>query len=178
MQRPISSTGSAVIDVTDTSPLLIRTRSFANYCRDDDDPEFSTQGAAAKGKQPRSRLLDEILDRTGYGLFHVLLILVAGWALASDSVEVQCISFVAPVLEAANYTSGLKPTKLEIGMLDSVIFLGMLVGGYFWGVWSDLIGRRTCLITSLSVNGLFGFASSLSPNFPVFLALRFGSGVG
>lgn len=42
--------------------------------------------------------LDEALDSTGVGFFHLLLILVAGWALASDSVEVQCISFVTPQL--------------------------------------------------------------------------------
>lgn len=170
MQRTVStasssSTSSNVIDLTETSHLLIRTRCFANGGKEGEE-----------APQPRSKLLDEILDRTGYGLFHVILILVAGWALASDSVEVQCVSFVAPVLEANS--SDLHPTNLEVGMLDSVIFLGMLVGGYVWGVWSDMVGRRTCLITSLSVNGLFGFASSLSPNFPIFLVLRFGSGIG
>ena len=43
--------------------------------------------------------LDEALDRVGVGVFHVILVLVAGWALASDSVEVQCISFVTPQID-------------------------------------------------------------------------------
>ncbi len=42
--------------------------------------------------------LDEALESVGVGFFHFLLIFVAGWALASDSVEVQCISFVTPQL--------------------------------------------------------------------------------
>ncbi len=32
---------------------------------------------------------DAALDSTGVGFFHFILVLVAGWALASDSVEVQ-----------------------------------------------------------------------------------------
>ena len=70
-----------------------------------------------------------------------------------------------------------KPQEEE-GVLDAIIFLGMMFGGYLWGSLSDVVGRRSCLITSLTVNGLFGFASALSPNYPLFLFFRFGSGVG
>lgn len=63
-------------------------------------------------------------------------------------------------------------------MLDAIVFLGMMVGGYFWGSWSDVVGRKSCLITSLIFNGVFGFASSLSPSYAVFLFFRFLSGVG
>ena len=52
------------------------------------------------------------------------------------------------------------------------------MGGYFWGSLSDVIGRRSCLITSLTVNAVFGFASSLSPHYVAFLVFRFMSGVG
>lgn len=44
---------------------------------------------------------EDALDSPGFGLFHVLLIFAAGWALASDSVEVQCISFVTPQLPSS-----------------------------------------------------------------------------
>ena len=54
----------------------------------------------------------------------------------------------------------------------------MMVGGYLWGSLSDLIGRRSCLITSLTFNGVFGLASAFSPSYPVFLLFRFLSGVG
>ena len=70
------------------------------------------------------------------------------------------------------------PTQVEEGILDGVIFAGMMVGGYFWGSISDIVGRRSCLITSLTVNGIFGFASSLSPHYIAFLFFRFMSGVG
>ena len=62
--------------------------------------------------------------------------------------------------------------KTKEGVLDSIIFLGMMVGGYLWGSLSDQVGRRSCLITSLTVNGVFGLASAFSPNYPVFLVFR------
>lgn len=47
-----------------------------------------------------------------------------------------------------------------------------------WGGLADVIGRKTCLLLSLTVNGIFGLASGLSPNFATFMLFRFGSGVG
>ena len=217
----------------------------------------------------RGSNIDEALDKVGIGLFHVILILVTGWALASDSVEILCIGFVSPQLTDihANPDLALKPssvhththththttpththththtvdthtphthtipthttphthththythsththththtlhthtthththsthtphthththtththTQVEEGVLDGVIFAGMMVGGYVWGSISDIVGRRSCLITSLIFNGVFGFASSLSPHYIAFLFFRFMSGVG
>lgn len=140
-------------------------------------------GAGGKREKRASGAIhsfEDALDSPGVGFFHVLLVLVAGWALASDSVEVQCISFVTPRLgdNLSNPDTDLSPSDFEKGLLDSMIFVGMMVGGYFWGSWSDVVGRRSCLITSLTFNGIFGFASSLSPNYYVFLFFRFMSGVG
>ena len=53
---------------------------------------------------------EEALEGVGVGVFHVILLFVAGWALASDSVEVQCISFVTPQLDTSD--SQLHPTKV------------------------------------------------------------------
>lgn len=130
-----------------------------------------------EGSVTESPRFDDAVESVGVGLFHVLLILVAGWALASDSVEVQCISFVTPELDGKD-DHDLNPSSVQKGALDAVIFLGMMVGGYFWGSWSDVAGRRSCLITSLTFNGAFGLASAFSPNYPWFLAFRFLSGVG
>ena len=62
----------------------------------------------------RPETFDEALESTGIGLFHCLLVLVAGWALASDSVEVQCISFVTPLLDDTdrNPDKRLAPNKV------------------------------------------------------------------
>ena len=118
---------------------------------------------------------EEVLKVVGFGLGHILLLLGTGVALSSDAVEVLSISFALPIIR--------KPSELDIenwqnGLLSSVIFIGMLIGGYAWGGIADISGRRLTLITSLTVNGLFGALSAFSPDFYVLLLLRFLSGVG
>lgn len=58
--------------------------------------------------------IEEALDNIGLGFFHFVLILVCGWALASDSVEVLCISFVSPQLKdvSTNPDIALKPNSV------------------------------------------------------------------
>ena len=115
------------------------------------------------------------LKHLGFGLFHVFLILVNGIALSSDAVEVLSISFVLPVLNRPE-EFGISDT--EESVLSSVIFLGMLFGSYFWGSLADIVGRRTTLMFSLALSGLFGFVSAFAPTFVVFVLLRFCSGFG
>ena len=115
------------------------------------------------------------LKYLGFGLFHCFLLLVNGIALSSDAVEVLSISFVLPILY--------KPEEFgisdaESAVLSSIIFLGMLFGSYFWGSLADIAGRRTTLLFSLALSGLFGLASAFAPTFWVFILLRFCSGFG
>ena len=117
--------------------------------------------------------IDKALDSAGYGMFHILLTIVCGMALASDSIETLWISFSIPVAEGE-----LGLSDIDKSSLDSVIFVGMMIGGLFWGSWADAIGRRTCLVHSLLVNGVSGFISSLMPNFGSFLFFRLLSGIG
>ena len=63
---------------------------------------------ARKGKY---RSFDEALEGVGVGAFHLVLVLVSGWAIASDSVEIQCISFVTPKLDRSNSNSSTGVTQ-------------------------------------------------------------------
>ena len=118
---------------------------------------------------------EEVLKVLGFGFAHVLLLLGSGVALSSDAVEVLSISFALPIIRGPD---GFNMANWQNGLLSSVIFLGMLIGGYGWGGIADITGRRLTLMTSLSVNGIFGALSAFSPNFYVLLLLRFLSGVG
>lgn len=85
-------------NASESSPLLSKTG--------------STESLPMSASQPET--FDAALEMTGVGFFHCLLVLVAGWALASDSVEVQCISFVTPLLDnkMANPDTALAPNKV------------------------------------------------------------------
>ncbi|CAN9498915.1 unnamed protein product [Ophioblennius macclurei] len=132
----------------------------------------STSGDAG-GTAPRTLTYEEAVEVAGFGLFHWLLLLVCGWANASDAVEILCVSFLLPTARC-----DLQLSSSDMGLLTASIFLGMMVGGYMWGYLADRRGRRNVLVLSLTVNGLFGGLSCLPPWFWLFLLLRFISGVG
>ncbi|XP_072528481.1 synaptic vesicle glycoprotein 2B isoform X2 [Salminus brasiliensis] len=116
---------------------------------------------------------EEAVEEAGFGLFHGLLLLVCGWANASDAVEILCVSFLLPTARC-----DLQLSSADMGLLTASIFLGMMLGGYMWGYLADQRGRQRVLVISLAVNGTFGAVASLAPSFWLFLLLRFFSGVG
>ncbi|XP_061077207.1 synaptic vesicle glycoprotein 2C [Conger conger] len=116
---------------------------------------------------------EEAVEAAGFGFFHGLLLVVCGWANASDAVEILCVSFLLPTARC-----DLKLSSTDMGLLTASIFLGMMVGGYMWGYLADQRGRKNVLVISLTVNGVFGGLASLAPWFWLFLLLRFISGVG
>lgn len=69
-------------------------------------------------------------------------------------------------------------TAAQLGVLVSVVFAGMSIGGPLWGCISDGWGRRTSFIMSLACTTVFGFASAAAGSFAQLLACRFFVGVG
>ncbi|KAG0720764.1 Synaptic vesicle glycoprotein 2A [Chionoecetes opilio] len=109
----------------------------------------------------------------GYGLFQYWLILIGGFANASDAIEILCVSILLPAAQC-----DLHMTSEDKGWLSAIPFVGMMLGGYVWGCLGDIYGRRNVLMVSLMVNAVSGLASAFVQTFPVFLFCRFVSGVG
>ncbi|KAJ7998319.1 hypothetical protein DPEC_G00221460 [Dallia pectoralis] len=116
---------------------------------------------------------EKAVDEAGFGLFHGMLLVVCGWANASDAVEVLCVSFLLPTARC-----DLQLSSSDMGFLTASLFLGMMIGGYIWGYLADQRGRQNVLVMSLTVNGVFGLLASFAPWFWLFLILRFISGIG
>lgn len=60
----------------------------------------------------------------------------------------------------------------------SIVYLGMMFGAFFWGGLSDKVGRKQCLLISMTVNGFFAFLSSFVQGYSMFLFCRMVSGFG
>ncbi|XP_051536890.1 synaptic vesicle glycoprotein 2C-like [Myxocyprinus asiaticus] len=114
-----------------------------------------------------------IIQECGHGRFQWQLFFVLGLALMSDGVEVFVVGFVLPSAE----TDMCVPNS-GAGWLGSVVYLGMMVGAFFWGGLSDKVGRRQCLLVCMSVNGFFAFLSSFVQGYGTFLFCRMLSGFG
>ena len=63
-------------------------------------------------------------------------------------------------------------------MVTAGLFIGMMLGGWFWGSISDRLGRKYTLVLALLFNSLFGGSSAFAKSYHAFLFLRIMSGVG
>jgi VNT family MFS transporter (synaptic vesicle glycoprotein 2) len=73
-----------------------------------------------------ARTLESYLKLSGFGVFHVFLLLVSGLATAADAVEIFGVSFVVPIAEGdLNLSTGDK------GWLDASIFIGTCMSKTF-----------------------------------------------
>ncbi|EXB26127.1 Organic cation/carnitine transporter 7 [Morus notabilis] len=81
--------------------------------------------------------VDEALVVLGFGHFHVLVLSYAGMAWISEAMEMMLLSFVGPALQSAWGIS-----SHQQSLITSVVFAGMLIGAYSWGIVSDKHGRR------------------------------------
>ncbi len=56
--------------------------------------------------------------------------------------------------------------------------LGMLIGGFLWGILGDKKGRLSVLFGSIFLYSVTTLAAAYAPNYPTFLALRLFAGIG
>ncbi|XP_006641841.1 synaptic vesicle glycoprotein 2A [Lepisosteus oculatus] len=130
-------------------------------------------GERRKDREELAQQYETILQECGHGRFQWTLYFVLGLALMADGVEIFVVGFVLPSAEKDMCLS--EPNK---GMLGLIVYLGMMVGAFLWGGLADRIGRRQCLLISLSINSVFAFFSSFVQGYSTFLLCRLLSGVG
>ena len=62
--------------------------------------------------------------------------------------------------------------------LINIQMVGMLIGGFIWGIIGDKFGRLSVLFGSIILYSSATFANAYAPNFETYLLLRFLAGVG
>jgi MFS family permease len=62
--------------------------------------------------------------------------------------------------------------------LINVQMVGMLIGGFVWGIIGDKMGRLSVLFGSIILYSTATFANAYAPNFEIYLLLRFLAGLG
>ncbi|XP_060116243.1 synaptic vesicle glycoprotein 2B [Heteronotia binoei] len=116
---------------------------------------------------------ETIIEECSHGRFQWMLFIVLGLALMADGVEVFVVGFVLPSAEKDMCLS-----SSNKGMLGLIVYLGMMLGAVLWGGLADKLGRKQCLILSLSINAAFAFLSSFVQGYGFFLFCRLISGFG
>ncbi|KAG2463323.1 SV2A protein, partial [Polypterus senegalus] len=157
-----SSKGDGMSGVKGSQPVTTEFRDFSDLA-----------GERRKDREELAQQYETILQECGHGRFQWTLYFVLGLALMADGVEIFVVGFVLPSAEKDMCLS-----DSNKGMLGLIVYLGMMVGAFLWGGLADRIGRRQCLLISLSINSVFAFFSSFVQGYSTFLFCRLLSGVG
>ncbi|XP_011177277.1 synaptic vesicle glycoprotein 2B [Zeugodacus cucurbitae] len=126
----------------------------------------------AKDNEDDAVVIDEALERTGYGKFNILLIIYSGFVLNTVILEAVGVSFALPVLEC-----DLNLSHRQQGVLGAVSFAGVIASSHFWGFLADTQGRKRTMQPALILAFVVTAFSSVSPNFLTFALLRFLNGI-
>ncbi|KAL5072258.1 hypothetical protein RYX36_011242 [Vicia faba] len=117
--------------------------------------------------------VDDALVSLGFGKFQILVLVYAGIGWISEAMEMMLLSFVGPAVRSAwNLSSH------EESFITSVVFAGMLIGAYSWGIVSDQHGRRKGFLITAILTSTSGFLSAFSPNYFSLLLFRSLVGLG
>ncbi|KAJ4709127.1 organic cation/carnitine transporter 7-like [Melia azedarach] len=117
--------------------------------------------------------LDDALTFMGFGKFQGLALVYSGLACFGDSMEIMILSFVGTAVG-----SQWRLSSSEESIITTVVFAGMLVGAYSWGLISDNYGRRKSMLGGAMVISVTGLLSALSPNYTSLVILRGVTGTG
>lgn len=115
---------------------------------------------------------EQAIELAGYGKFHYILLAICGLVSTSEEMDVISMSFILPSAQC-----DLDLNTQTKGWLNSIIFIGMMVGAYVWGSIADTLGRRKVLIVISFMNAVCIVASSFCQSYIVFMIFRFLNGV-
>ena len=117
--------------------------------------------------------IDEAIELIGIGPFQLILIIAVMPVWLADACEMVLLSFLGP---AVTCEWDLLPA--QEAMITSTVFVGMLIGSSFWGVFNDHFGRKLGFALSTVMTFIFALATVFAPSFAFLLALRCGVGFG
>ncbi|GMI89114.1 nicotinate transporter [Hibiscus trionum] len=119
--------------------------------------------------------LDEALESVGFGRFQAFVLGYAGLGWFAEAMEIMILSFIGQAVKSEWQLS-----STQESLLSTIVFAGMLVGAYTWGILSDNYGRRKGFLVISMVTFGAGFLSTFSPNYYSLVALRglVGFGLG
>ncbi|KAI0647860.1 MFS general substrate transporter [Trametes meyenii] len=106
--------------------------------------------------QAKAKILNDAFQEIGMGRYQWYLFVVAGFGWFSDNLWPIVTGLI---LDPVVNEFGFQGPFLKLGQN-----IGLLVGAAFWGVASDVWGRKWCFNLTLLITGIFAIAAGASPN--------------
>ncbi|KDR81207.1 hypothetical protein GALMADRAFT_60449 [Galerina marginata CBS 339.88] len=120
--------------------------------------------------QHKAHVLNDAFQEVGMGRYQWSLFVLTGFGYFADNLWPIATGLILPPVVAEFHFNG---PFLKLGQS-----IGFLVGAAFWGVGSDIWGRRISFNVTLLITGVFAIAAGGSPNFVVLASLAAAWSVG
>ncbi|KAL2148747.1 hypothetical protein VTH82DRAFT_1894 [Thermothelomyces myriococcoides] len=123
----------------------------------------------------KSKLINKAIQDIGMGRYNWQLFVLCGFGWFADNLWLQGVSLTLPSLSAEFGVS-----EKSVRYTTSSLFVGLCFGSFFWGIGSDILGRRIAFNLTLLVTSIFGSAAAYASSWPgvclLYAAMGFGVG--
>ncbi|CRG87924.1 Cytochrome b2, mitochondrial [Talaromyces islandicus] len=113
----------------------------------------------------KSELVGKCIEEVGMGKFQWKLFVVTGFGWIVDNFASQGIGSIQPPIKQEF------SDIVQVSYSSVAYYIGLILGASFWGISSDLIGRRPAFNCTLLIASIFLCAAAGSMNFVAFSAL-------
>ncbi|KAJ6098595.1 hypothetical protein N7467_000130 [Penicillium canescens] len=113
----------------------------------------------------KSELVGKCMEEIGMGWFQWKLFVVTGFGWIVDNFASQGIGSVQPPIKQEF------SDIVQVSYSSVAYYVGLILGASFWGLSSDLMGRKPAFNCTLLIAGVFLCAAAGSMNFVAFSAL-------
>ncbi|CAH1105960.1 unnamed protein product [Psylliodes chrysocephalus] len=125
-----------------------------------------------KPKESDESTFEDAITATGFGKYNYVLLFIISVPCIAQLVNTVELSYVLPVA-ACDLDLSLE----DKGVLNAVMFAGMIVSGPFWGYFCDALGRKQIIVYGYFITGVFAITAALCTNKTVLIAAKLLSGV-
>ena len=115
----------------------------------------------------------DLVDSERIGAGQIRLAFLCLIVICFDGFNAQVMGYAAPALIKAFHVS-----RQAFGPVASAGLFGLMIGALLLGTLGDRLGRRTIIIASVAVFGLFSTLTAFAPSIGLLVALRFLTGLG
>ncbi|XP_026473628.1 synaptic vesicle glycoprotein 2B-like, partial [Ctenocephalides felis] len=139
---------------------------------DGDSLDTNNKGSLQKSKDINSPAdFETAVSATDFGLFNILMLLVALPCAASSVFDTTTLAFVAPDAEC-----DLGLTLMDKGLMNAIVYVGMILSAFLWGYLADTLGRRKLMVLGYLLDAVCVFASAFSQSTTALMIAKFFGG--
>lgn len=117
--------------------------------------------------------VSDLIDGRGLSRYQIGIFVLCALAALMDGYDSVIVGITAPAI-AQSLTLDVK----TFGPIFSAAQLGFMISAFIAGYMADRFGRKTVLVASVAVFGLFSLLTPLSSSFEALVLYRFLTGIG